>query len=145
MQPAGPIKTTHKYGIEIPTSVDHGNELDQKNSYSLWRDTIKLEMHNNGFGFQILEGNKRAPSGWSKVNGHLIFDVKMDFTRKARFVLDGYKTPYTIGSTYAGVVSHESIIIAFTYAALDGIDVFAEDIRNAYLQAPSSQKDFMIC
>ena len=25
------------------------------------------------------------------------------------------------------------------------IDVFAGDIRNAYLQAPSSQKDFMIC
>ena len=28
-------KTTHKYGIEIPTSVDNGNELDQKNRDSL--------------------------------------------------------------------------------------------------------------
>ena len=101
-------------------------------------------MHNNGVRFQILEENKRAPPGWSKVTGHLIFDVKMDFTRKAKFVLDIHKTPDPIGSTYAGVVSHESIIIAFTYAALDGIDVFAEDIRNAYLQSPSSQKDFMI-
>ena len=35
--------------------------------------------------------------------------------------------------------------IAFTYAALNGVDVFAADIRNAYLQAPSSQKDYTIC
>ena len=75
----------------------------------------------------------------------MIFDVKMDFTRKARFVLDGHKTPSPLGSTYAGVVSRESVRIAFTYAALNGLDVFAADIRNAYLQAPSSQKDYIIC
>ena len=138
-------KTTHKYVIEIPTSVDHGHELDQKNRDSLWRDAIKLEMHNNGFGFQILEDNKRDPPGQSKVTGHLIFYSKMDFKRKARFVLDGHKTLDPIGATYYGVVSRELIRIAFTYAALNGLDVFAGDIRNAYLQAPSSQKDFMIC
>jgi hypothetical protein len=32
------------------------------------------------------------------VTGHLIWDVKMDFTRKARWVLDGNKTPNPIGS-----------------------------------------------
>ena len=69
----------------------------------------------------------------------------MDFTRKARFVLDGHKTPDPIGSTYAGVVSRESVRIAFTYAALNGLDVFAGDIQNAYLQAPSSQKNYLIC
>jgi hypothetical protein len=35
--------------------------------------------------------------------------------------------------------------IAFTYAALNSLDVFTADIRNAYLQAPSSQKDYIIC
>ena len=35
--------------------------------------------------------------------------------------------------------------IALTYAALNDLDVFAADIRNAYLQAPSSQKDYIIC
>ena len=35
--------------------------------------------------------------------------------------------------------------IAFTYAALNGLDVFAANIRNAYLQAPSSQRDYIIC
>ena len=35
--------------------------------------------------------------------------------------------------------------IALTYAALNKLDVFAANIRNAYLQAPSSQKDYIIC
>jgi hypothetical protein len=69
----------------------------------------------------------------------------MDFTQKARWVLDGHKTPDPIGSTYAGVVSTESVRIAFSYANLNGINVFAANIRNAYLQAPSSQKDYIVC
>ena len=72
-----------------------------------------MEMQNNGFVLQILEDNKLAPPGWSKVTGHFKFDVKMDVMRKARFVLDGHKTPYPIGSTYAGVVSFKTIRIAF--------------------------------
>ena len=59
--------------------------------------------------------------------------------------MDGHKTPSPIGSTYAGVVSRESVRIDFTYAALSGLDACAGDIRNAYLQAPSSQKDYILC
>ena len=87
----------------------------------------------------------KAPAGWHLVTGHLVWDVKMDFTRKARWVLDGHKTADPIGSTYAGVVSRESIRIVFTYAALNDLDIFAADIKNAYLQAPSSQKDYIVC
>jgi hypothetical protein len=56
-----------------------------------------------GVVFEVLEEEMKAPIGWSKVTGHLVWDVKMDFTRKARWVLDGHKTPNPIGSTYAGV------------------------------------------
>ena len=69
----------------------------------------------------------------------------MDFTRKARWVLDGHCQGQPEGSTYAGVVSRESVRIALTYAALNKLDVIAGDIHNAYLQAPSSQKDFIVC
>ena len=111
----------------------------------MWRDALKKEMYNVGVAFEILDEGARAPHGWKRVTGHLVWDVKMDFTRKARWVLDGHKTPDPIGSTYAGVVSRESVCIALTYAALNDLDVFAADIRNAYLQAPSSQKDYIIC
>ena len=120
-------------------------EIDQKNGNTMWRDVLALEMFNVGVAFEILEEVQPAPAGWNKASGHLIWDVKMDFTRKARWVLDGHKTPDPIGSTFAGVVSRESVRIAFTYAALNDLQVFAADICNAYLQAPSSQKDYVMC
>ena len=95
--------------------------------------------------FEVLPEGKKAPPGWHKVTGHIVFDVKMDFTRKARWVLDGHKTPDPIGSNFAGVVSRETVRIAFTYAALNNLNVFSADIRNAYLTAPSSRKDYIIC
>ena len=111
----------------------------------MWRDALALEMFNVRVAFKILEEGQPAPAGWKKASGHLIWDVKMDFTRKARWVLDGHKMPEPIGSTFAGVVSRESVRIAFTYAVLNDLQVFAADICNAYLQAPSSQKDYVMC
>jgi hypothetical protein len=56
-------------------------------------------------------------------------------------VLDGHKLPTPEGSTYAGVVSRESVRIALTYAALNGLELCAADIKNAHLQAPPFCKD----
>ena len=139
-------KTTHKYGIELPKSVQHAYELDAANGNTLWTASIRKEMTNIGIAFEILPPGQTAPPGWSKASGHLIFDVKMSLERKSRWVLDGHLTadPTHI-STFAGVVSWESVRIALTYAALNSIDVYAADIRNAYLQAPSSQKDYVVC
>ena len=138
-------KTTHKYGIEVPVDVDDAYRIDKKNGNHFWRDAIAKEMFNVGIAFEILPDDKSPPVGFDKVTGHMVFDVRMSFERKARWVLDGHKTPDPIGSTYAGVVSRDSVRIAFTYAALNGLEVCAADIRNAYLQAPSSQKHYIIC
>ena len=85
-------------------------------------------MTNFGFAFEMINKDKSAPVGWSKESGHLIFNVKMDFTRKAIWVLDGHGSTDPVGSTYAGLVSRYSVRIAFTYAALNNIDVLAADI-----------------
>ena len=68
-----------------------------------------MEMYNIGVAFETLEDGKFAPVGYTNVSGHLIWSVKMDFTRKARWVLDGHKTPDPAGYNYAGVVSRESV------------------------------------
>jgi hypothetical protein len=107
---------------------------------------MKKEMFNVGTAFHLLDEGQKPPPGWKPSSGHLIFDVKMDFNRtKARYVLDGHKTEAPAHSTYAGVVSRDSVRIALTYAALMGLDVIAADIRNAYLQALSSEKHYIIC
>ena len=111
--------TTHKYGIEVPRTIKEALRFDQKNGDTKWTDATKKEMANVGIAFEIQPRDVlKAPPGWTKASGHLIFDVKMDFTRKARWVKDGHRTPDAENSSYAGVVSKESIHIALTYAAL---------------------------
>eukprot|EP00957_Ditylum_brightwellii_P009474 715086-Ditylum_brightwellii.AAC.1 len=45
-------KTTHKYSIEIPTSVAHAIALDKQNGNTLWQDALKMEMTNIGIAFE---------------------------------------------------------------------------------------------
>ena len=52
----------------------------------------------------------------------------MDFQRKARYVANGAKTPDLTISNYSGVVSRETVRIAFTYAALHGFNIMAGDV-----------------
>ena len=135
-------KATHKYGIEVPTSIEHVRSIDLRNANRLWQDAIYKEMKQVLVGFEILDDKQEPPIGWTKSSGHIVFDVKMDFTRRARWVKDGLKTPEPELSTFAGVVSRESVRIALTYAAMNDINVttctgaVTHDIRNAYLQAP---------
>ena len=138
-------RVTHKYGVAIPRSIKEAFALDLKNGNTLWRDSLEKEMSNLRVAFDILDDGVNPPPGWTKSSGHIIFDVRMTLERKARWVKDGHRTPEPDNSTYAGVVSRESVRIALTYAALNSIDVCACDIQNAYLQSPSSEKHFIIC
>ena len=71
--------------------------------------------------------------------------MKIDFTQEAWWVKDGHKTPDSTTSSFAGVVSCESIKVGLTYAALLGLLVVGGDIQNAYLQALSSEMHFIVC
>ena len=65
-------------------SIAHAQKLDAINGDRLWQDAIELEMNNVAVTFEILHFNTPIPIGWTQSSGHIIFDVKMDFTRKAR-------------------------------------------------------------
>ena len=73
--------------------------------------------------FNILETGEVAPLGYKKTSGYLVFDIKMGFTRKVQQVLDGHKNSVLKGSTYAGVISRESVQITFTCTVLNDIDI----------------------
>ena len=102
-------------------------------------------MSNVGVAFKILETGESPPPGYTKSSGNIVFDVRMSFQRKTRWVKDGHRTPDSDTSSYAGGVSRESIRILLTHVALHGVPVIAADVRNAYLQAPTSEKHFVIC
>ena len=125
--------------------VQNAIDLDRRNGDKLWMDSLAKEMRNLMIAFKILEPGQKVPPGWYKAMGHIIFDVKIDFTRKARWVKDGHKTPDLTTSSFAGVVSWESIRIVLTYAGLLWLPVIGGDIKNAYLQSLISEKHFIAC
>lgn len=78
--------------------------------------------------------------GFQEIRCHVIFDVKMDFTRKARFVAGGHTTDTPGSITYSSVVSRDSVRLAFLIAGLNDLDVLAGDVTNAYLNAKCREK-----
>jgi hypothetical protein len=97
-----------KFGIQIPNNIHKDMEHDSANKNDLWYKAIMKEMGNVRIAFQQTD---KVPPGYSKVELMIIFDVKMDFTRKARLVARGdlTETPRTL--TYSSVVSRESVRI----------------------------------
>ncbi len=78
--------------------------------------------------------------GFQEIECHIIFDVKMNFTRKARFVAGGHTTEPPNSLTYSSVVSRESVKIAFLIAALNDLDLMTCNIGNAYLNAKCRER-----
>ena len=104
-------KKTYKFGIEVPGSVREAYNIDTKNNNTCWRDTITREMKGIRVAFDVLPDGSTAPLDHKKLECYMIFDIKMDMTRKARYVANGAKTQEPSGSKYAGVVSRESVRI----------------------------------
>ena len=139
---------THKFGINIPKTVAEARAIDAENGNTFWWDAILKEMKNVRPAFEVWEKSEgEIPIGFQQIKCHLIFDVKMgeNFRRKARFVAGGHTTEvpdYLI--TYSSVVSRDSVRIALTIAALNGLKVMACDIQNAYLTADCREKIWTI-
>jgi len=136
---------THKYGIEVPRSVPEALRIDAKNGNTLWWDAICLEMKNIQIAFEPWFG-KKPPVGYKEIQCHFIFDVKLgeNFRRKARYVAQGNRTEDPDVITFSSVVSRDSVRIALLLAALNGLELKACDIKNAYLTAPNKEKVYII-
>jgi hypothetical protein len=134
------LKRTHKYGIQLPKSVEEAYEIDRQTGTDFWHQAILKEMRNNAVVFKFLEEGEQVPEGSQWIPFHMIFDVKVDFTRKARFVAGGHWIDTPSQLTYSSVVTRDSVRIAFLITALNELDVLAADIGNAYLQAPVREK-----
>jgi hypothetical protein len=99
------LKRTHKFGNELPKTVNKALELDKKNGYTFWADAIAKEMMNVCIAFKILLDGQSAPIGCQKIPCRMILDIKMeDFIFKARLVAGGHMTKVPATITYASVV-----------------------------------------
>jgi hypothetical protein len=132
-------RRTHKFGIYVPQNVQEAREVDRQTNTTFWRDAIKKKK-NNRLALKFLQDKRQVPIGYKWIKCHMIFDVKMDFTRKARYVAGGHMTDPPASITYSSVVSKDSVRIAFLLAALNDVNLLATDIGNAYLNAEPREK-----
>eukprot|EP00804_Cyclotella_cryptica_P009986 CCRYP_015410-RA/>CCRYP_015410-RA protein AED:0.07 eAED:-0.02 QI:0/0/0/0.66/0.5/0.66/3/0/553 len=134
-------KRTHKYGIELPKTVDKAYAIDRATGTTFWHDAIEKEMKNVRVAFDVLPDGVAPPPDHQYIRCHMIFDVKMeDFRRKARLVAGGHVTKAPATLTYANDVSRETVRITLLLAALNDIDIWAADVLNAYITVPCHEK-----
>jgi hypothetical protein len=91
-----------------------------------------------------LDLSESPPDDYKEIPLGMIFDVKMDFTRKACLVAGGHLTDPPEALTYSSVVSRDSVRLAFMLAKLNGLEMIMTDIGNAYLNAEVTKKYYAI-
>ena len=74
----------------------------------------------------------------------MVYDVKHDGQHKSRLVAGGHLTDTPIESVYSGVVSLRSLRVVIFLAELNGLEVQGADIGNAYLEAKTKEKVYII-
>jgi Reverse transcriptase (RNA-dependent DNA polymerase) len=82
-------------------------------------------------------------TGYKKIRVHVIFDVKHDGKNNARLV-DGHLTNIPLDSVYSGVVGLRGFHLVLLLAELNHLNIWATDIGNAYLEAYTSVKVYII-
>ena len=84
--------------------------------------------------FQLFETDDHPLVGSILIEYHIIFEVKIDLTRKIRLAADGNRNKGSQAYTkYTTVVICKSIILGFLISALNGTDNITVDVGNIYL------------
>ncbi len=145
LKTASYTKKNQKFGLEIPNNIQRALEIDQETGTDFWQKAIAKEMYHVRPAFDIQQKGTRPPIGSKWIPCHMIFNIKMDFTRKARFVASGHVTDPPTSITYSSIVAHDSVRLAFLIAALNDLEILSADIGNAYLNAPTKEKVHTMC
>ena len=129
-----------KFGIHLPDMYKEAVRMDKENGNTFWQDVTKKEIKNVEVAFKFLDDGTKFPIGFKKITCHLIFDVKFDLTRKARYVGGGHLTQVSPSLSYSSVVSRDSVHIMFLVATFNDLYVKMCDIGNAYLNAETIER-----
>ena len=105
--------------------------IDKEMGTTFWRDAIEKEMKNAMVSFEFSDDDK-IPVGHQKITVHMVFDVTITLTRKARLMADDHRVPNSPKeTTYSSVPSRDSVQFFSLIAALNDLDVLSADIKNA--------------
>ena len=132
----GPV---YKFGVQVPRNTKEALLFDKQNNNTLWKEAIAKEM-SKIMEFQVFKTppDGKTPPGYKQIPCHMIYDVKFDGRRKARFVAGGHMTIDPGEDAYSGVIAPEAVRLGMFAAVNNNLNVLAADIGNAYLHAKTS-------
>ena len=147
--------TTYQFGYLIPRHYKHALELDRLNSNGRWYDAPKMEMdQSNEYKVFKDHGTAKydpkskwiinAPQVYQRIKVHLVFACKHEGCHQAQLVAAGNLTPDPMDSIYSGVVSTRSLILPIFLASLNNMEIWGADIGNAYLEAATKEKIYIV-
>jgi hypothetical protein len=138
----------YKFGYRIPKDYEEALKLDELNQNTKWKNATITKMSQlkeyECFIDAGIYGRGKPPDGHKKICAHLVFDVKHDGCHKARYVAGGHLTNVPNASVYSGVVSLQGLRMVAFLLELNGLDLWATDIGNAYLEAKTSELLFIV-
>ena len=140
----GPV---YMYGYQVPRNHEEAVRLDIANGNTKWQDAGRLEKEQL-FEYDCFEdrghhSTAQVPSDYKKIRLHFVYAVKHDGRFKARCVAGGHLT-YTTESVYAGVVPLRGVRLVIFLAELNHMEVWQTDVGNAYLEAYTTEKVYVI-
>jgi hypothetical protein len=94
--------------------------------------------------FNDLGKGRPPPRDHNKIRVHFVYDVKHDLRLKSRLVAEGNLTAPPKDSVYSGVVTLRSLRLCMLLAELNGLKVEAADVGNAYLEAYTKEKLYVV-
>jgi hypothetical protein len=130
----------YMFGIRVPRNHREAMELDAQNGNTKWRDAELLEITQLQEYNAFKESGHTPPAGHKFITVHIVYAVKHDSRHKARIVAGGHLTGAPTESTYSGVISLRGMRLLTFISELNGLNLWATDIGNAYLEAITDEK-----
>ena len=136
----------YQFGIRVPRNYKEAIALDKANGNDLWGDAIQKEIDQikEYETFHARPDLKKPPEGYQYVKVHFVFAVKHDLRRKARLVAGGHMTDPPSEEAYSSVVSIKGMRMCILLAELNKLKIMAGDVGNAYLEAKTKEKIYVI-
>ena len=105
---------------------------------------IFLLLQQYGTCIMRLVQTQNVPKDHQKIKVQFILAIKHDGHHKARLVADGNLTRQPVEIVYSELVSLRSLRIVMLLSELKKLELWGSDIGNAYLEAHTNEKLFII-
>ena len=112
----------YKLGVRVARNIKEALALDKEAGNDLWQQAIKKEMDKIvEFEVFVVPKDGKIPKDHQRIPCHMIFDVKFDGRRKARFVAGGHLTMDPGEDSYSGVVTPEAVRLGMMAAVTNNL------------------------